>query len=309
MEFVHESVMLSECIAGLNINPGGVYVDATLGGGGHSLEIAKRLKGGRLIGIDKDREAIAAAKKRLAGFEDKTVFVNDSFENLGGILNRLGIDKIDGILFDLGVSSYQLDAAHRGFSYNKDGRLDMRMSQDASFDAYQLVNTYDRDKLRQILYQYGGEKNAPAIANAICRYREKKPIETTLELADIIKSTFSPSERYGHKHAAKRSFQAIRIEVNGELKILSGTLTTAVERLRPGGRIAVISFHSLEDKIVKDTLGILAKGCICDKSKPCVCGRVPQIKAVTRKPVVASAVEAEHNRRAHSAKLRIYEKL
>lgn len=310
MEFVHYSVMRDECIDALNIDPDGVYVDCTLGGAGHSREIAKRLEGGLLIGIDRDREAIETARERLREFGDRVLLVNDNFSNIKNILEDAGVFTADGILFDLGVSSYQLDNAERGFTYRFDAPLDMRMSQDDFLTAREVVNTYTREELSRIIYGYGEEKYANKIANAICREREKAPIETTFQLNDIIKSVFPPSERYGEKHPSKRTYQAIRIEVNGELKILEDTVRDAVDCLNPSGRLAVMTFHSLEDRIVKTTLKDLATGCTCNKNIPvCVCGRREKIKLITRKPITAAAQELSENNRSKPAKLRVAQKL
>ncbi len=310
MEFVHYSVMRDECIDALNIDPDGVYVDCTLGGAGHSREIAKRLEGGLLIGIDRDREAIETARERLREFGDRVLLVNDNFSNIKNILEDAGVFTADGILFDLGVSSYQLDNAERGFTYRFDAPLDMRMSQDDFLTAREVVNTYTREELSRIIYGYGEEKYANKIANAICREREKAPIETTFQLNDIIKSVFPPSERYGEKHPSKRTYQAIRIEVNGELKILEDTVRDAVDCLNPSGRLAVMTFHSLEDRIVKTTLKDLATGCTCNKNIPvCVCGRREKIKLITRKPITADAQELSENNRSKPAKLRVAQKL
>ena len=310
MEFVHYSVMRDECIDSLAIKPDGVYVDCTLGGGGHSIEIAKRLENGLLIGIDRDADAIAAATKRLEDYKDVVKLVKNNFSNVKSVVNSLGFDAVDGILFDLGVSSYQLDNAQRGFSYRFDAPLDMRMSRDDVLSAYDVVNTYTKEKLTKILYEYGEERYAPKIASAICKARERKPIETTFELNDVIKSVFPPSERYGEKHPSKRTYQAIRIEVNGELEILENAVRDAVSCLKPSGRISVMTFHSLEDRIVKNTLRDLATGCTCSKHIPvCVCGRTAKIKLVTRKPVTAGERELTDNLRSKPAKLRIAEKL
>lgn len=310
MEFVHYSVMRDECINALNIDPDGVYVDCTLGGGGHSKEIAKRLKGGTLIGIDRDADAIKAAGERLSDFKDNVRLVKSNFSDLTNVIKDCGFLKVNGILFDLGVSSYQLDNADRGFSYRFDAPLDMRMSRDDALSAYDVVNTYSKERLTKILYDYGEERMAPKIASFICKAREQKPIETTFELNDIIKRAFPPSQRYGEKHPSKRTYQAIRIEVNGELEILERTMRDAVDCLLPHGRLAVMTFHSLEDRIVKNTLRDLATGCNCNKNIPvCVCGRTAKIKLVTGRPVVASDLELENNLRSKPAKLRIAEKL
>ncbi len=308
-EFSHYSVMAQECIEGLAIDPDGIYVDATLGGGGHSSLIAQRLEKGLLIGIDQDRDALAAATKRLEPFGERFRAVKSNFSALRAVLDEQEIPAIDGILFDLGVSSFQLDEESRGFSYRFDAPLDMRMDRESALDAYQVVNTYSKEQLTDILYRYGEERMAPRIAGAICKRREEAPIETTGQLVQIIEKVFPPKERYGNKHPAKRTFQAIRIEVNGELKILEQAIRDAVAALKPGGRIAVMTFHSLEDRIVKTTFADLASGCICDKNLPvCVCGRKPVIKQVTHKPITASQEELAENNRSKPAKLRIAEK-
>lgn len=308
-DFAHYSVMARECIDGLSIDPNGIYVDATLGGGGHSSLIAERLRGGLLIGIDQDRDAIAAATKRLAPYGERFRAVKSNFSALRAVLDELEIPAIDGILFDLGVSSFQLDEESRGFSYRFDAPLDMRMDRESPLDAYQVVNTYSKEQLTDILYRYGEERMSPRIAAAICRQREEAPVETTGQLVKIIEKVFPPKERYGNKHPAKRTFQAIRIEVNGELKILEQALRDAVAVLKPGGRIAVMTFHSLEDRIVKTTFADLASGCICDKNLPvCVCGRKPVVKQVTHKPITAGKEELAENNRSKPAKLRVAEK-
>ncbi|MBR6793666.1 MAG: 16S rRNA (cytosine(1402)-N(4))-methyltransferase RsmH [Clostridia bacterium] len=308
-EFEHYSVMARECIEGLAIDPDGIYVDATLGGGGHSSLIARELQSGLLIGIDQDRDAIAAATERLAPYGDRFRAVKSNFSALRAVLDEQEIPAIDGILFDLGVSSFQLDEESRGFSYRFDAPLDMRMDRESPLDAYQVVNTYSKEQLTDILYRYGEERMSPRIAAAICRQREEAPIETTGQLVRIIEKVFPPKERYGNKHPAKRTFQAIRIEVNGELKILEQAIRDAVAALKPGGRIAVMTFHSLEDRIVKTTFADLASGCICDKNLPvCVCGRKPVIKQVTHKPITACQQELAENNRSKPAKLRIAEK-
>lgn len=308
-DFAHYSVMARECIDGLSIDPNGIYVDATLGGGGHSSLIAERLRGGLLIGIDQDRDAIAAATKRLAPYGERFRAVKSNFSALRAVLDELEIPAIDGILFDLGVSSFQLDEESRGFSYRFDAPLDMRMDRESPLDAYQVVNTYSKEQLTDILYRYGEERMSPRIAAAICRQREEAPVETTGQLVKIIEKVFPPKDRYGNKHPAKRTFQAIRIEVNGELKILEQALRDAVAVLKPGGRIAVMTFHSLEDRIVKTTFADLASGCICDKNLPvCVCGRKPVVKQVTHKPITAGKEELAENNRSKPAKLRVAEK-
>lgn len=310
MEFSHYSVMLGECIGALDVKKDGIYVDCTLGGAGHALEIVKRLDGGTLIGIDRDAEALQAAKARLAGFEDRVRLVHGNFSDLIDIVNAEGFDHADGILFDLGVSSYQLDNADRGFSYRFDAPLDMRMDTDDRLTAAEVVNGYAKEELFRIIRDFGEEKYAAKIASLICRARERKRIETTFELNEIIKHAFPPSERYGEKHPSKRTFQALRIEVNGELRILENSVQDAVSLLAPHGRLAVITFHSLEDRIVKNTLRDLATGCTCNKNIPvCVCGRTAKIKLLTRKPLTASGSELEENSRSKPAKLRVAEKI
>lgn len=311
MEFVHYSVMKNECIDALDIKPDGIYVDCTLGGAGHSLQIAKRLsKNGLLIGIDRDREAIAAATERLKDYSDRVKLVNNNFCNIKDVLDELGIDKVDGILFDLGVSSYQLDNAERGFTYRFDAPLDMRMSQTDVLTARDVVNTYSKEQIAKILFEYGEEKFANKIANAICKKRETSPIETTYQLNDIIKSVFPPDMRYGEKHPSKRTYQAIRIEVNGELKILEGAIRDAADSLKSGGILAVMTFHSLEDRIVKTTIKDLATGCTCNKNIPvCICNRKQVLKQITKKPVTAGQIELSENNRSKPAKLRVAQKI
>ncbi|MBQ0126217.1 MAG: 16S rRNA (cytosine(1402)-N(4))-methyltransferase RsmH [Clostridiales bacterium] len=308
--FSHTSVLLYECIDALNIRPDGIYVDCTTGGGGHSYEIAKRLDGGRLICIDRDDDALAAAKLRLAPFEDKITFVKSNFSELENVLASLGISGIDGALADLGVSSYQLDTAERGFSYNLDAPLDMRMDKSQPFSAYDVVNAYDESELRRVIYDYGEDNFAPKIAAAIVKARAQKPIESTLELAEIVKSAYPTKVRVTGHHPAKQTFQAIRIEVNGELEIIEPTVKSIVSNLNAGGRIAVITFHSLEDRAVKTTFAELAQGCTCPPSFPvCVCGKKPKIKIISKKPILPSSDEISVNRRSHSAKLRVAEKV
>lgn len=310
MEFAHRSVLLHECIDALAIKPDGIYLDGTLGGAGHSLEICRSLTTGRLIGVDRDLVALEAAKKRLYSHAKKVTLVHDNFENVGAILTALGLDRIDGMLFDLGVSSPQLDDAERGFSYMADAPLDMRMDRDQSLTAYEIVNNWPREELKSILYEYGEERCAPQIAAAIERVRTDHPIETTLELVDIIRSAMPPSALREKQHPAKRSFQAIRIAVNGELDALPPMLEAAVSHLNAGGRLAVISFHSLEDRIIKKTMQELATGCTCPPNFPvCVCGKTPKIRLVSRKPIVSGDAELAENPRARSAKLRVAEKL
>ena len=309
-EFHHVSVLLEECIEGLAIKPDGIYVDGTLGGAGHSSRIAAKLTTGRLIGIDRDNVALEAAAERLRPFEDRVTLVHANFCDMDQALQELGIDKVDGILLDLGVSSPQLDDGQRGFSYMTDAPLDMRMNGEDVRDARQIVNTWSYEELKRILYDYGEERFAPRIAAAICRRREQAPIETTLELVDVIKSAMPASALREKQHPAKRSFQAIRIAVNDELGAVETVMKKAVPLLNPGGRLAVITFHSLEDRIVKNAMAEAAKGCTCPPSFPvCVCGKKPQVRIVTRKPIVSGEEELERNPRARSAKLRICEKL
>lgn len=307
-EFSHYSVMLLPAVEGLSIRPGGLYVDCTAGSGGHSLEIAKRLTaGGHLIAIDQDPAAIAAAKERLRAYADRVTFVGNNFSELDTILQG---EKIDGALIDLGVSSYQLDTPERGFSYRFDAPLDMRMDPHAAIDAYTVINTYSEAELSRILYEWGEERFAARIAQKIVAAREKSPIATTFEFVDVIKSALPPNAKDGPHHPAKRSFQAIRIEVNRELDRIEPTLRTIADALRPGGRVAAISFHSLEDRIVKQTFTALSKGCTCPPNFPvCVCGKKPVLRVVTRKPILPDAKELAENQRSHSAKLRIAEKL
>ncbi len=309
-EFKHYSVMAEECISALAVKKNGIYLDATLGGGGHSSLIAERLESGLLIGVDQDADAIKAASKRLEPFGERFRAVKSNFSALKEVLEQQEIDALDGIIFDLGVSSFQLDEESRGFSYRFDAPLDMRMDRQSPLTAYEVVNSYPEEQLIRILFEYGEEKQARRIARAICKAREQAPIESTGQLVELIEKSFPPKERYGNKHPAKRSFQAIRIEVNGELAILEQAMRDAVSALKPGGRIAVMTFHSLEDRIVKNTFADLARGCICDKNLPiCVCGRKPIIKQITHKPITASAEELAANRRSKPAKLRVAEKL
>lgn len=311
IKFSHYSVMLGECINALNIKPDGIYVDGTCGGGGHSLEIASRLgENGRLICIDQDSDALSAAGKRLAQFADRVTFVKNNFSNLASVLDELGIDGIDGLLIDLGVSSYQLDTPERGFSYNSDAPLDMRMDKDSALSAYQVVNGYSEGELRRILFDYGEESFAPKIAAAIVAARAEKPIETTFELTAIIKSVMPKKMLAVGHHPAKKSFQAIRIEVNSELAVIPPAIDSAVERMNRGGRIAIISFHSLEDRCVKQCFQKNAQGCTCPPEFPvCICGNKPKIAVITKKPMLPSKQELEVNHRSHSAKLRVAEKL
>ena len=308
-EFFHISVLLEECIAGLNIRPDGIYVDGTLGGGGHSAAIAEKLTTGRLIGIDRDPVALKAAGERLAPFGDRVTLVHSNFCEMAGVLKNLGIGGADGILMDLGVSSPQLDDGERGFSYMADAPLDMRMDSGDMLTADTVVNTWSFEELKRILYEYGEERYAPAIASAICRRRETSPIRTTLELVDVIRSAMPPSALREKQHPAKRSFQAIRIAVNDELNSVEKAMEAAIPLLNPGGRLAVITFHSLEDRIVKNAMAKAAKGCTCPPEFPvCVCGKKPQVNLITRKPIVSADAELARNPRARSAKLRICEK-
>ena len=310
MEFSHVSVLLDEVIEGLNIKPDGIYVDGTLGGAGHSSEIAKRLTaGGRLIGIDRDESAIAAASNRLEPYKDRVTIVRDNYLNTLDILEELGIDRIDGMLLDLGVSSYQFDEGERGFSYREDAPLDMRMDQRDELTAFTVVNEYTENELFRLIRDYGEDQFAKNIAKHIVRNRAVKPIETTLELAEIIKAAI-PAKFREKGHPAKKTFQAIRIEVNSELDILKNSINGLIDALKPGGRLCIISFHSLEDKIVKNAFRIAENPCICPKEFPvCVCGRKSKGRVVTRKAITASEGELENNNRAHSAKLRIFERI
>ncbi len=309
-EFHHISVLLEECMEGLNIRPDGIYVDGTLGGAGHSSQIARRLYGGRLIGIDRDPVALEAAGKRLEPYSDRVTLVHSNFSQMKQVLEDLQIDGVDGILLDLGVSSPQLDDGERGFSYMVDAPLDMRMNGGDSLSAEAVVNTWPQEELKRILYTYGEERYAPQIAGAICRCREISPIKTTLELVDIIRSAMPPAALREKQHPAKRSFQAIRIAVNDELGAVEQIMEDAVGLLKPGGRLAIITFHSLEDRIVKNGMALSAKGCTCPPSFPvCVCGKKPLVKIISRKPIVASDEELEANPRSRSAKLRVCEKL
>ena len=310
MEFFHKSVLLDECIEALNIRPDGIYLDGTLGGAGHSSEIVKRLTTGRLIGVDRDRTALAAAEERLRPYLDRVTLVHSNFSEIRSILRELSVPGVDGMLFDLGVSSPQLDDAERGFSYMADAPLDMRMDRDDALTAAEIVNTWPADELRRIFYEYGEERYAPQVAAAIVRRREGKPIETTLELADVIRSAMPPQALREKQHPAKRSFQAIRIAVNDELGSVRRLMDDAIDCLNPGGRLAVITFHSLEDRIVKTAMQAAAKGCTCPPEFPvCVCGKRPRVTVLTRKPIVSGPEELAENPRARSAKLRVAEKL
>ncbi len=322
VSFSHVSVLLRECIEGLAIKPDGIYVDGTCGGAGHSSEIAKRLTTGRLIGIDQDETAVGVATERLKPFGERACVVHSNFCHLDNVCEELGIERIDGFLADLGVSSYQLDTPERGFSYMADAPLDMRMDSrphqnensdggdEGSLSAYDVVNTYSEAELRRVLYEYGEERFAPRIAARIVKAREEAPIQTTGELVALIKEAIPAAAREGGHHPAKRSFQALRIEVNRELLVIRPALEAALRLLNPGGRIAVITFHSLEDRIVKQTFADMASGCTCPKSLPvCVCGKKPSVKIITKKPILPGADELAVNPRSRSAKLRIAEKL
>ncbi|MCF2596663.1 16S rRNA (cytosine(1402)-N(4))-methyltransferase RsmH [Pseudoflavonifractor phocaeensis] len=309
-EFTHRPVLLDECIQALNIRPDGIYVDGTLGRAGHSREIARRLTTGRLICVDRDDAALEAAKDRLADWMDKVTLVHSNFDRIGAIVRDLGLTGVDGMLFDLGVSSPQLDDGSRGFSYMADAPLDMRMDRSEGLTAADVVNGWSQEELRRILFQYGEERCAGQIAAAIVRRREDKPIETTLELVEIIKSAMPAKALREKQHPAKRSFQAIRIAVNDELASVDRMLRGAVPCLNQGGRLAVITFHSLEDRIVKTGLAEFAKGCTCPPDFPvCVCGKTPDVKLVNKKPILPTQEEIEENPRARSAKLRVAEKL
>ncbi len=307
-EFKHSTVLLKETVDMLNAKKDGIYADFTLGGGGHSALIMER--GGRVIGIDRDASAIENAEKRFKHCGDRFTAVHDNFRNIKDILNRLGAESLDGIVADLGVSSPQLDEAERGFSYMRDAPLDMRMDKSSPFSAANVVNEYSEEELFRVISGYGEERWAGRIAKFIAAEREKAPIETTFQLVDIIKAAIPAGARKDGPHPAKRTFQAIRIEVNGELELLEGALRSGVERLKSGGHVAVITFHSLEDRIVKETFADLARGCVCPKEFPvCVCGKKPSLRLVNRKPVLPSAEELAQNPRARSAKLRVAEKI
>ena len=309
-EFYHVSVLLEECLEGLDIKPDGIYVDGTLGGAGHSSQIVQRLTTGRLIGIDRDPVALAAAGERLKPWQDRVTLVHSNFCQIAQVLKDLNISGVDGILLDLGVSSPQLDDGARGFSYMADAPLDMRMNSEDSMTAETVVNTWPQEELRRILYTYGEERYAPQIAAAICRRREEATIQTTLELVDIIRSAMPAAALREKQHPAKRSFQAIRIAVNDELGAVEKVMEDAIPCLKPNGRLAVITFHSLEDRIVKNAMAAAAKGCTCPPNFPvCVCGKKPKAELVNRKPITASREELEVNPRSRSAKLRVCRKL
>ena len=306
----HTPVLLEQCVEGLRIKPGGIYIDGTLGRGGHAIEIAKKIKHGRLICFDRDADAIMKAREVLWEYADKITFIKDNFTTLTDSVCRLDISAVDGMLFDLGVSSPQLDEAQRGFSYMKDAPLDMRMDKDQKLTAFEVVNTWSKEELRRIFFEYGEEKYANLIAQNIVRSREKEIINTTFDLNEIIISAIPSAARREAQHPSKRCFQALRIAVNDELDALREMIASAPDALKPGGRICVISFHSLEDRIVKNEFASRAKGCVCPKSFPvCVCGIKPTLKIITRKPLVADNEELVNNPRARSAKLRIAEKI
>lgn len=309
MEYFHFPVLYNEVIAGLNINPNGIYVDGTLGGSGHSKGILERLENGKLIANDLDAVAIENAKEKLSSYLDKITFINDDYKNLNKNLDLLGIDQIDGVLLDLGVSSYQLDTPERGFSYVKDARLDMRMNENQKLSAYEVVNEYSEKRLSEILFEYGEERYARKIASRIVSKRNEKPISTTKELADLVALCYPPNDRYKYGNPAKRTFQAIRIEVNNELNGLYDFIIKIALRLKKDGRMCVITFHSLEDRIVKHAFAELEKDCVCDKKMPiCVCNKRKEVEILTTKPILGS-IESEINKRSESAKLRIIKRI
>lgn len=306
MEFNHKSVMPDECIQGLDIKPDGIYLDCTLGGGGHSLEIVKRLRQGRLIAVDKDEEALASAKQRLKEYEDKITYIHDDFKNVIERLDELEVDKLDGVLIDLGVSSYQLDNGERGFSYNADAPLDMRMDRGQYLSAYNVVNEYEEEKLADIIWKYGEDKLSRKIARNIVEARRKEKIRTTAQLAEIVENSYPAKLRWKFGNPCKRTFQAIRIEVNEELKDLDKVINQLSLRLKISGRICVITFHSLEDRIVKRVFVELNKDCICPPHQPiCTCDKRREVEIITKKPMTASENELQENSRSTSAKLRI----
>jgi len=310
LNFEHTPVLLKEAIDGLNIKEDGIYVDGTLGGAGHSLEIVKRLTSGKLIGIDQDLDAIGKAREVLKDGSDKIILVHDNYVNIEEILSSLHIEKVDGILLDIGVSSHQLDEEERGFSYNKDAPLDMRMDETQDFTAWDVVNKYSEEELKRIIWDYGEERWAKRIAEFIVNERKTKPIDTTLQLVDVIKKAIPKKVRMEGHHPAKKTFQAIRIEVNGELEVLEKSIPKMCRLLNKGGRIAIITFHSLEDRIVKETFKELNKDCICPPEIPiCVCDKKQEIKIITRKPITPTESEIERNPRSRSSKLRIAERV
>ena len=305
MEFIHKSVLLDECIDSLNIKPDGIYVDGTLGGAGHSLEIVKRLDGGKLVAFDQDMDAIENARIKLAEYMDRVILIHSNFENLGEKLDENGITGIDGLLLDLGVSSYQLDTPERGFSYMHDAPLDMRMDKSLTESAWDIINRYSEGELSDIIRNYGEENWHARIAAFIVERRREKPIETTFELVDIIKAAVPRKARDENLHPAKRTFQAIRIAVNRELDVIEKVIREATEKMNRGGVIAIITFHSLEDRIVKNVFRDLSAGCICPPEFPvCTCNTVAKLKLLTKKPIISSKEELEENPRARSAKLR-----
>ncbi len=310
MDFKHVSVLLEETVSNLNVKPDGIYVDGTLGGGGHALEVCKRLSDkGRLIGIDQDEEALEAAGKRLADYKDRVTLIHSNYCDMAAQLHAIGIEKVDGILLDLGVSSYQLDNADRGFTYREDAPLDMRMDRTQQRTAYEIVNTYDEDRLYRVIRDYGEEKFAKNIAKHICRAREEKKIETTGELTDLIKAAIPAKMRAAGGHPAKRTFQAIRIEVNRELEVLENSLDEMIGLLNENGRLCIITFHSLEDRIVKNLFRKNENPCVCPPEFPvCVCGRKSRGFVVSRKPIVPTEEEIEANKRSKSSKLRVFER-
>ncbi len=311
MDFSHYPVMLSECIEGLDIKPNGIYVDCTAGGGGHSEEILKSLENGKLISIDQDDNALDACKKRFLQYGEKSILVKSNFSELQSVLDDLKIDHIDGVIMDLGVSSHQLDTPERGFSYNCNANLDMRMNPLAPLSAYDVVNTYSENELKRIISEYGEEKFAHIIARNIVKEREIAPISTTSELVEVIKKSIpTGAAKKEAQHPAKRTFQAIRIEVNHELDVIKPAIDAAISRLNVGGRIVIMTFHSLEDRIVKSSFNAYAQGCICPKDFPiCVCGNKPKIKIINKKPITATEDELNKNSRSKCAKLRIAERL
>lgn len=311
LKFSHYAVMLDECIENLNINPNGIYVDGTAGGGSHSEEILKRLEKGKLISIDQDEAAIKTCTKRFEKYSDRSILIRDNFSNLNQILDNLNIEHVDGVLLDLGVSSHQLDTPARGFSYNSDAKLDMRMDPRSPLSAYEVVNNYEENKLKEIIRDYGEEKFASQIARKIVQERSKRPIETTFELANIVKSAIpTGAAKKEAQHPAKRTFQAIRIEVNHELDVIRPTIDVAVSKLNANGRIVILTFHSLEDRIVKKAFNDYAQGCICPKDFPvCVCGNKAKLKIINKKPITATMKELNENSRSKCAKLRISEKI
>lgn len=311
MEYKHNTVLLNETVDSLEINPDGIYVDATMGGGGHSEEICKRLsENGTFIGIDQDQFAQNYAQERLRDYKCKKIFIKNNFKNLKEELNNHGIFQIDGIIYDLGVSSFQLDDKDRGFSYHGNGPLDMRMDESASLNAKDIVNTYSQEEIADILYKFGEEKFSRRIAENIVKAREDKEITTTEELSELIKRSYPKKQRYKGKHPARKSFQALRIAVNNELDILDSSYDQALEILKPGGRIAVITFHSLEDRVTKQYFKNKLNPCTCPPEFPvCICGKTPEIKLINRKPIIPSEDELEANNRARSAKLRVAEKI